>query len=325
MTSFSPFRAVCVVACLVFATMPKQAVAQDYPSRPLTIVVSFAAGGFVDTIARLVGQKLSERLGHPVVIENRPGAGGNLAHRFAANAAGDGYTLLATSTAIAVNESLYKNRGYRASDFSTIAIVASTPEVLVSNAAGGPKTLREVLELSKQRPVTFGTAGVGSASYILTEYFFKEVAKGQATHIPFPGGTPTLNAIVGNQIDLAAAAVGGAFAQQIQAGTLRGLAVASEKRSSILPDMPTYGESGYPGVIGLSWVGFFAPAKTPSAIVAKLNVAIQEIMKEPSVLSKITPVGYEPMYGNPSEADAVFKGDIERWRKMVDSVGLRID
>jgi tripartite-type tricarboxylate transporter receptor subunit TctC len=203
MTLLSRARAARLLLAFAFFTLPLAAQAQTYPARTITIVVSFAAGGFVDTVARVVGQKLSQRLGQTVVIENKPGAAGNIAHRFVAGAAPDGYTLLATSTAIAVNETLYRNRGYKADDFSTVAIVATTPEVLVNNAAG-PTTLKEIVERSRTTPTNFGTAGAGSASYIVAEYFFKELGKGQATHIPFQGGAPLLNAALSNHIELKA-------------------------------------------------------------------------------------------------------------------------
>jgi tripartite-type tricarboxylate transporter receptor subunit TctC len=215
-------------------------------------------------------------------------------------------------------------REYEASDFATIAIAASTPEILVNNAVG-PKTLKDVVALSKVKPVNFGTAGAGSASYILTEFFFRELAKGQATHIPFTGGAPALNAIVANHIDLVGAAMAGGFVPQMQSGVLRGLAVASEKRIKIVPDVPTYAECGYPELVARSWVGFFAPAKTPSGIVNTLNAAIHEIMKEPDVFSRTVPAGYDPEYGSPTEAEAMFQTDIAKWRKMVEALGLQIN
>src|SRR3954464_10679897 len=174
-----------VAAALVVALGPFQSAhTQQYPSKTISIVVGFAPGGFIDTIARLVGQKLSERLGQPVVVENRAGAGGNLAHRIVAAAAPDGHTILAATTSIAINESLYKNRGYSAGDFTTLAISASTAEIIVSHP-NGAKTLQDMLAGAKTRPMNYGTAGAGSASYIVTEYFFRNLAKVPAQHVPF--------------------------------------------------------------------------------------------------------------------------------------------
>jgi tripartite-type tricarboxylate transporter receptor subunit TctC len=318
-------RKAALVCSILIALGAFQSVyAQTYPSHVIKIVVSFSAGGFVDTVARIVGQKLSQRLGQPVVIENRPGAAGNIAHRFVAGAPADGYTILATSTALAINETLYSNRGYLGTDFTTVAIVATTPEILVNNAAG-PSSLKEVVAKAKINPTNFGTAGAGSASYIVIEYFFKELAKAQATHIPYQGGAPLLNATISNHIELAGAAMAGGFVPHIHSGALRGLAIASDKRAAVVPNVPTYAELGYPGFTALSWAGFFAPINTPTAIITQLNQAIEEIMRDPDIVSKITPAGYEPIYGSTAEADAMYRKDIEKWRRMIDAIGLRIE
>jgi tripartite-type tricarboxylate transporter receptor subunit TctC len=313
-----------IAAALVVALGPFQpAHAQQYPAKTVTIVVGFAPGGFIDTISRLVGQKLSERLGQPVVVENRAGAGGNLAHRIAAAAAPDGHTILAATTSIAINESLYKTRGYTAGDFTTLAISASTAEIIVSHPDGA-KTLKEMLQGVKTKPINYGTAGAGSASYIVTEYFFRNLAKVPAQHVPFQGGGPLVNAALAHHVDLAAAAMAGGFVPHVQAGTLRGLAIARDKRMQVVADVPTYAEAGYP-LSASSWAGFFAPAKTPPEVIAKLNAAMNDIMKEPDVLAKLVPIGFEPIYGSPAQADAMFRSEIEKWRQMVEAIGLQIN
>jgi tripartite-type tricarboxylate transporter receptor subunit TctC len=314
---------VCTIgAGLVVA--PLDAHAETYPSKPIKFIVSFAAGGFVDTVSRLVGQKLSQQLGQPVVVENRPGAAGNIAHRVVARSEADGYTILATSTALAINESLYSNRGYAGGDFSAVAIVASSPEVLVAPASGAT-SLNEIVQKSRQTSVNFGTAGAGSASYIVTEYFFKALAKGQGTHVPFQGGAPLLNTVLGNHIELAAAAMAGGFVQHIQSGALRGLAIASETRVPIVPNVPTYIELGYPDFSALSWAGFFVPAKTPSDVVNKLNQQISGIMKDPEIVAKLIPGGFLPMYNSVKEADSFFHNDIEKWSRMIRAIDLRVE
>lgn len=298
--------------------------AQSYPSKQITIIVSFAAGGFVDTVSRIVGQRLSQQLGQPVVIENKPGAAGNIAHRAVARATADGYTMLATSTALAINESLYTNRGYEGRDLSAVAIVATSPEVLVA-PANGYISLKDVVQKSQSTPVFFGTAGVGSVSYIVTEYFFRALAKGQATHVPFQGGAPMLNAILGAHIELAGAAMAGGFVSHIQSGSLRGLAVASEQRVAVVPDVPTYIELGFKDFAAVSWAGFFLPEKTPGYIVSKLNQLISETMKDPDVIEKITPGGFLPMYNSAKEADALFRKDVENWSRMIKVIDLRAE
>jgi tripartite-type tricarboxylate transporter receptor subunit TctC len=313
-----------LATALALSLGPVQSVhAQQFPSKNITIVVGFAPGGFIDTIARLVGQKLSERLGQPVVVENRAGAGGNLAHRIVAAAVPDGHTVLAATTSIAINETLYKNRGYTAGDFVTLAISASTAEIIVSHPDGA-KTLQDMLAGAKTRPVNYGTAGAGSASYIVTEYFFRNLAKVPAQHVPFQGGGPLVNAALAHHVDLAAAAMAGGFVPHVQAGSLRGLAIARDKRMAVVADVPTYAEAGYP-LSASSWAGFFAPARTPPDAVAKLNAAMDDIMKEPDVLAKLLPIGFEPIYGSPAQADAMFRSEIEKWRQMVEAIGLQIN
>lgn len=324
MKALIPSRLMMSMIALGLLAAPLQAHAQAYPSKQITIIVSFAAGGFVDTVSRIVGQRLSQQLGQPVVIENRPGAAGNIAHRAVARAAADGYTILATSTALAINESLYSNRGYEGSDFSAISIVANSPEVLVA-PPNGFASLKDVVQKSKSAPVNFGTAGAGSASYIVTEYFFRALAKGQATHVPFQGGAPLLNAVLGSHIELAGAAMAGGFVSHIQSGSLRGLAVASEQRVPVVPNVPTYIELGYKDFSALSWAGFFVPNKTPADIVNRLNQLITETMKDPEVVAKITPGGFLPMYNTAKEADALFQKDVQNWSRMIKAIDLRAE
>jgi tripartite-type tricarboxylate transporter receptor subunit TctC len=314
--------AACLGGLLALAVAPPAA-AQPYPSRTITIVVGFAPGGFIDVLARVVGQKLSERLGQPVVIENRAGAGGNIAHRLVATAPADGYTLLAATTSLAINETLYKNRGYSASDFTPIAISVSTPEVLANHPARRAGTLQELVREARDTPINYGTAGAGSGSYIAAEYFFRILTRVPATHVPFHGGAPVINAGMGNQIDVVAVAMAGGVVAPIRTGKLRGLGVASERRSPLLPQVPTYIESGF-DFTASAWGGFFAPAGTNREIVGNLNFVIGEIMTEPDVLARLRVIGFEPVHGNQPEMDRLFQAELEKWGKMVDSIGVSI-
>lgn len=309
------------VAALVFASFAAQA--DTYPSHQITIVVPFAPGGFVDVIARLVGQKISEELGQTVIVENRPGAGGNIAHRRVAQAEPDGYTILAASTSIAINESLYVERGYTADDFLALSIAATTPEIIATHVSGA-KTLKEFVEVSKSSSAQFGTAGAGSASYIVAQYFFTKLAHIPATHIPFQGGAPAIAAAMGNQIPLVAAAMAGGVVQPIKDGRLRGLALASEKRNSLVPDVPTYIESGYPGFTADAWTGFFVPAKTPRDIAQKLNTAINHALADREVHARLEPLGFTLTEEDFQTADKRFRANIENWRTMVDAIGFKI-
>lgn len=315
----------CAAAALtVLALAANPAAAQDYPNRNVTLVVGFAAGGVADSIARLVGQKLSARIGQPVVVENRGGAGGNIAAKNVVTGAADGYTILVTTTALAINETMYKSKGFAATDFTTLAISASTPEVLAVHPSNPAKSLTEFVAAAKGKPVNFGTAGVGSGSHIAAEYFFKVLAKVEAVHVPFQGGAPAINAAVGNQMDALALSLAGGLLTQIQSDKLKGLAVATAQRMPVIKDVPTYAEGGYAGFSASSWVGFFVPNKTDAAIVAKLGNELSAVVKDKEVQDKLRQIGFDPIESTQKEAEAFFKTEVTKWSTMVDAVGISI-
>jgi tripartite-type tricarboxylate transporter receptor subunit TctC len=301
-----------------------QATADTYPSNKITLVVAFAAGGVADTLARMVGQGLSERLHQPVVVENRGGAGGNIAAGVVAHAAADGYTLLVTTTAIAINETLRETKTFSATDFKTVAIVASSPEALVTSPSNPANNLADFVKAAQGKSINFGSAGVGSGSHIEAEYFFKKIAGIEATHVPFQGGAPAINATLGNQIDLLATTLGGGAAAQVAAGKLKGLGIAADKRASVTPNVPTYAEAGFPGFFAASWVGFFAPAKTDPQIIAALNMAINDTIKNPDVQQKLATIGFDPIEGSPAQAETMFKAEVTKWGEMVKALNLSI-
>jgi len=315
------FLAVLAVSALA---LDERATAETYPSNKITLVVAFAAGGVADTLARMVGQGLSEHLHQPVVVENRSGAGGNIAAGVVAHAAADGYTLLVTTTAIAINETLRETKTFAAGDFKTVAIVASSPEALVTSPSNPASNLADFVKAAKGKTINFGSAGVGSGSHIEAEYFFKKIAGIEATHVPFQGGAPAINATLGNQIDLLATTLGGGAAAQVAAGKLKGLGVAAEKRASVTPNVPTYAEAGFPGFFAASWVGFFAPAKTDPQIIAALNTAINDTIKSADVQQKLATIGFDPIQGSPAQAEAMFKAEVTKWGEMVKALNLSI-
>jgi len=289
------------------------------PAQPLTFIVAFAPGGVADGIARIIGQKLGDRLGLRVVVENRAGAGGNLAAKIAASAEPDGHTILATTTAIAINETLYKNKGYETAELQAIAVAASTPEVLAVNPSTRTKTLRGFVEAFKDKSVTFASAGVGSGSYIAAEYFFRTQAPLKLVHVPFQGGAPAVNAAVGNHVDLLAISLP-SVASQINQGALRGIAIAASARKPVVPDVPTYAESGYPEFIASSWVAFLTSAKVEKAIVRHLNKVIQEILMEPTIDDRLRGLGFEPLFNSSDAADALVRSEIRHWGEMVRAI-----
>jgi tripartite-type tricarboxylate transporter receptor subunit TctC len=324
MPVFLTARHASLAAILVVVGLAQPAWAQTYPAQNITFQVAFAAGGIADVVARLVGQKLSERLGHTVVVENRGGAGGNLAAKAVSGAAADGYTILATTTGLAVNETATKNKGFSANDLRAIAIVAYSPDVLAVHPSNPAKDLKEFVKNGREKSFTYGSAGVGTGPNIGGEYFFREIAKVQALHVPFTGGGPAVTAAIGNHVDAIVLTLP-TVVPSITQGLVRGLALASATRNSAVPNVPTYGEMGFPDVYHGSWVGFFAPAKTPDAIVAKLNAEINAIMKEPEAQQKLQTVGFDVMIKGEAETADYFKSEIATWGKMTRAIGFSTD
>jgi tripartite-type tricarboxylate transporter receptor subunit TctC len=314
--------AMAVSACVLGAG---GAGAEPYPSaNKITLIVAFAPGGIADTLARLIAQGLSERLHQNVVVENRGGAGGNIAASFVARAEPDGYTLLATTTALAINETLFANKEFSARDFKTIAIAASSPEALVTSASNPADDLAGFIKGMNGKTINFAVPGVGTGSHVKAEYFFKFLAKTPAQMIPFQGGAPAINATIGNQVDLMATTLGGGAAAQIAGGKLKGLGIAADKRAAVTPNVPTYAEQGFAGFTAASWVGFFAPAKTDPQILATLNAAIGDIVKTADVQTKLTDMGFEPIAGTQTQADAMFGAEVKKWGDMVKALDLSI-
>jgi len=309
-------------AALMF--LAAQAQAQSYPANRITLIVGFAPGGLADTLARLIGQGLTDRLHQTVVVENRSGAGGNIAAGLVARAAPDGYTLLATTTALAINETLHENNPFSRTDLAAIAIPASSPEALATSPSNPAGNLVDFIKAMHGRTINFGSAGVGTGSHIEAAYFFQVIAKVPAQHIPFQGGAPAISAVLGNQIDLLAATLGGPTAAQIASGKLKGLGLAADKRSGAAPNVPTYAEQGFPNFTAASWAGFFAPAKTDPKILATLNSAINDIVKTPAVQKKLVDFGFDPIVSSQPEADAYFRSEIDKWGKMVKTLGLSV-
>jgi tripartite-type tricarboxylate transporter receptor subunit TctC len=317
------FRAaLCVLLAATLTAVARPASAQSYPTQIITFQVAFAAGGIADVVARLIGQKLSERLGQTVVVENRGGAGGNLAAKSVSGAVPDGHTILATTTSLAVNETATRNKGFSANDLRAIAIVAFSPDILAVHASNPAKDLRDFVQSGKS--FTYGSAGVGTGPHIGAEYFFREVAKVQAVHVPFTGGAPAVAAAVGNHVDAVVLTLP-TVVPPITQGLLRGLGLASATRNSAVPDVATYGEMGFPNVYSGSWVGFFAPAKTPDAVVAKLNAEINAIMREPEAQQKLKTIGFDVMIKTAGEASDYFRSEVGTWGKMIRAIGYSSD
>src|SRR3954471_13513284 len=261
------------IGALIVAGLAHASLAQSYPSQNVTVIIAFPAGGIADMIARLVSSKIETRLKSTFVMENRGGAGGNIAAKAVTSAAPDGYTLLATTSGLAANMTASKNKGFEQSDLRPVAFVAISPDVIAIHPSNPAKNLKEFVANAKANSFTYGSAGVGTGPQIGAEYFFKEVAKVKYVHVPFQGGPPAITATLGNHVDALVLTLP-PTTPHIRSGALRGIGVASDRRNPAIPDVPTYGEMGYPNVYSASWVAFFAPAKTPDAVVEKLNAEI---------------------------------------------------
>jgi tripartite-type tricarboxylate transporter receptor subunit TctC len=313
-----------VLAILALSLGTKPSGAQTYPVGKITIVVAFAPGGFADTMARLVAQDLGERLRQTILVENRAGGGGNIAASLVAHAAADGYTLLATTTALAINETLTANKQFSANDLKSVAIVTSSPEALLTNPSNPGDGLSAFIKGMNGKVINFASAGVGTGSHIEAEYFFKILAKVPAQHIPYQGGAPAATAAIGNQVDLLAATLSGEVAAQINSGRLKGLGIAAAKRAALVPNVPTYAEQGFPNFTAASWVGFFAPAKTDTRVLETLNLAINQVMTSQESRTRLARLGLDPMTGSQVEADKMFHDEIRKWGDMVKALNLSI-
>jgi tripartite-type tricarboxylate transporter receptor subunit TctC len=318
-------HAIAALAAIVLLAAAQPAAAQTYPASRITIVCAFAPGGFADTMARVVAQGLSERLHQSVVVENRGGAGGNIAAGLVAHAAADGYTILATTTAIAINDTLMKSKQYAARDLKTVAMVASSPETLSVNPSNPVNDLPAFIKAMNGKTINFASAGIGTGSHIEAEYFFKFLAKVPVQHIPFQGGAPAVNAMLANQVDLLAGTLAGSIAGQLQAGRLKGLGVAADKRAAAVPDVPTYAEQGFPNFTASSWVGLFVPAATDAKILGVLNDAINATMKGEDVQRKLIALGFDPIVASQADADKTFNDEVAKWGKMVQALNLSIN
>ena len=293
--------------------------AADYPARKLTFVVGFAAGGGVDTMARIVAQGLAEQFGYQIVIENRPGAASNIAAKAVASAAPDGYTFLFTGNSLAINQTLYKNLNYSIDELRAVAIAAIDSHGLAVNAERPFRTLAEFLDASHDKAFNIGYGG--SSARIVAEYVFKVLAKTPAVAVPFQSGLPAINALLGNHVDIVAGPVAEIY-PQVQQGALRALAVTGPRRAQAFPDVPTLSEVGFPGIEINGWVGLLAPAKTPPDICAKLNAAVNAVVAKPDVDKRLRELGYEPSSVAFADTSTLLKTSIEKWRHMIEATGI---
>jgi tripartite-type tricarboxylate transporter receptor subunit TctC len=298
--------------------------ADSYPSKPIRAIIPFGAGSATDVIPRIVFDELSARLGQPIIVENRGGAGGTIGAAAVAKADPDGYTLLVNSSAHTITPAIYPNLTYDpATDFAGVGAIGSVPNVLIIAPSKGIKTLKAFVDTAKAKPGSFNFAsvGVGSAVHLSAERF--RIAAGyEAVHIPFKGGAEALTEVIAGRVEYYFCPIATAL-PHIRDGRLLGLAVSSPKRASALPDVPTTLEAGYADSDYTFWIGAFAPARTPKEIVEKLNREMAAAVASPAVRDKLATLGVEAMPMSPTEFDAYVKGELARYATFAKAAGLK--
>jgi tripartite-type tricarboxylate transporter receptor subunit TctC len=317
----------CAALAAVLALIAAGPAAQNYPTKPVRLVVPFPPGGTTDILAREVGQRLSASLGQTVVIDNRPGAGGNIGAELVAKSAPDGYTLLmCTVSTHAINPNLYAKLPYdHVADFAPVILVASVPNVLEVTPSLPVNSVADLIKLAKEKPgqINFASSGSGTSIHLSGE-LFKTMAGVDMTHVPYKGSAPALTDLIGGQVQVMFDNLPSSL-PQIKAGKLRAIAVTSAQRAPALPNVPTIAESGLPGFEATSWFGVVAPAGTPPAIVARLNADLNQWLQTPEAREKLLAQGAAAAGGSPEQFAAYIRAETEKWAKVVKASGAKVD
>ncbi len=311
--------------CVLCGSMPF-AVAEGYPSKPIRIIVPYPPGGFNDTLARTLGQKLNQKWGQSVVVDNRPGGGTTIGTNLVAKAPADGHTLLVVSFAFGVNPSLYQQLPYDTRrDFAPVVLAAGTANVLVVNPQLPVKSVLDLIALAKAKPgkLNYASAGNGSSNHLSME-LFKSMAGVDMVHVPYKGSAPAVTDLIGGQVDVMFDNVPNVL-QHVKAGKLRGLAVSSKARSPFTPDLPTVAEAGVPGFDVSVWFGVVAPSGTPKAVVFQLNAEINRILKLPEVVESFHKQGVDPLGGTPDAFAEFLRDQSVKWAKVVKDSGAKAE
>jgi tripartite-type tricarboxylate transporter receptor subunit TctC len=297
----------------------------DFPNRPLRIVVPFAAGGATDIIARTVAQKMAERLGQAVVVENKAGANGNIGAAQVARSEADGYTLLMATSAHAINQTLYRKLDYRITDFAALSNLASVPLLLVVNPTVPAKTAKELAAFAQKQggQVNFASGGTGTAAHLAGEQF-NTLANVKMAHVPYKGGAQAQNDLIGGQVQAMFANLPEVL-PQVSAGRLRPIALTGDTRHASLPDVPTFAQAGYPALDAKSWFGLFAPASTPPAIVARLSSEIAASVRDPAVQARLKELGADPIGDQHEAFQRYVAQEVTRWGGLVERSGASAD
>jgi tripartite-type tricarboxylate transporter receptor subunit TctC len=316
-----------VLAAVALSLFAGYACAQAYPAKPVKIIVGFAPGSATDILARVVGEYLGKSLGQPFVIENKAGAGGGIGTAQAKDASPDGYTLVAAGSGpFAINPAVFSKMAYDpVKDFEPIGNIVLTPQVIVVSAQSPYKSLRELVAAAKAKPgdIAYASLGNGSTSHLTMEAF-QQAAGVKLNHIPFKGSADAQTQLIGGQVPLMSDTVSGVLAQ-VKAGKLRALGVAIPNRSPFLPEVPTVAEQGFPGFESVGWIGLAAPAKTPTAILDRLNAELRRMHQDPVVKARLEQLAFTPVTGSRDEFGAWIKSEIAKWQKVAKDSGAKAD
>jgi tripartite-type tricarboxylate transporter receptor subunit TctC len=313
-----------VVLCFVIAAVSSHA--QSWPAKPISLIVTYPAGGGADTMARLIAPKLGEALGQSVIVENKPGASGQIGASAVAKSAPDGYTLMLDASSFAVNPALFAKLPYDSDKaFKPIGVIALFPNVLLANPGFGAKSVKDVVTAAKakKQAVSYASSGNGSAQH-LAGAMFESAASVEMLHVPYKGGAPALNDVIGGQVPLFFGNLASTL-QHVKAGKLLPLAVTSGKRTPILPDVPTMAEAGVAGYEVYEWNALFAPAGTPDAVIAKLAAALQTTLDSADVKSRIAQLGGELQTAKPDIAQQFIRQQTTLWARLVKERGISVD
>ncbi|CCN17739.1 tripartite tricarboxylate transporter substrate binding protein [Bordetella bronchiseptica] len=320
-------RLACASAMLGAALLPAGAASADtYPSKPVRLIVPYTPGGATDMVARIVAQHLGARLGQSVIVENKPGAGGNIGSQMVASALPDGYTLLFSTTANAINESLYKDLPFDFKQaFEPVTQLVELPNVVITGPDVPVNSIAQVIALAKKDPkaLTYASAGTGTSTHLATE-LFKTMAGVNILHVPYKGSAPAMTDLRGGRVQLMFDNIPSAL-PQVQAGAVRALAVTSSRRSPVLPDVPTVAEAGVPGYEAVAWHGISVPAKTPAPIVERLSGEIAQLLKQPEVVKQLTAIGATPVGSTPAQFQAHIDKELAKWQKVVAESGASLN
>src|SRR5258706_14939515 len=310
---------------LILALVSSPLAAQSYPSRPIRFIVGFTPGGGVDINARLLAARMSELLGQQVVVENKPGAGTNIANEYVAKAAPDGYTLLFNSAAFAVNLALYRNPPYALRDFAPVSVFSESVNLLVVSAALPARTLQDLVAMARERPgsLNYSSAGAGTTQHMAAE-LFKLRSGTDIVHVPYKGSAPALTALIAGEVQLSFSNTV-AINQHVRSGRLRALAVAGPKRTDVLPDVPTMKEAGVEGVEVPLWFGMLAPAATPREIVQLLAANVTKAGHAPDLRQNMIDQGADPVGNTPEEFQRQLDREVASWLEVVKVSGAKAD